>query len=511
MRRSAVRWGAVCLVFVLIWIGQGAGSSFASDPDRVIVVFSGQGLPGNAAEVVRRAGGTVVETMPEIGVVVAEAIGTTGDALSARLRGEPGIMGAGPDIEMQLIGFNAVGSEEGAGPLTHTPVNFPFQGNPPDWFYTSTAQQWSVKRVGATGGGVPGGASPGAWDVTFGAGTKIAILDTGVSPVHPDIVPNLVFNTSFTTATVCDTGSPVDQQGHGTWTASLAAGARGPGTGLVIGVAPSAQIMNVKVLRRILGGTPSMSTFDRCRLGTGSGLFSWVLAGIVLAAQQGADVISMSLGGSVPRSAPGAGPLLAAFNRAVNFATSAGAVVIASAGNGALDLNRQRDLVVLPTEASNVITVMATTNPSLPPSPACAGLDCLAFYSNFGSSLHGVAAPGGDFPSGGAPGPTGFVRGACSPGIPGTIAALPPAGSFGCFSFTGLSQHAWYVQAIGTSASAPLVAGAAALLKAANPGLSPQIRTRLQQTAADIGNVGYDEFFNFGLVNACRAVGANCP
>ena len=84
----------------------------------------------------------------------------------------------------------------------------------------------------------------------------------------------------------------------------------------------------------------------------------------------------------------------------------------------------------------------------------------------------------------------------------------PPAGtSFGCFSFTGLAQHAWYVQAIGTSASTPLAAGVAALVKSANPALSPaQIRTILQQTAQDIGKNGYDELFNFGLVDADAAV-----
>jgi subtilisin family serine protease len=52
-----------------------------------------------------------------------------------------------------------------------------------------------------------------------------------------------------------------------------------------------------------------------------------------------------------------------------------------------------------------------------------------------------------------------------------------------------------------------LVAGVAALIKSANPKLAPaQIRTILQQTAEDIGPVGHDQFFNFGLVNASAAV-----
>ena len=63
------------------------------------------------------------------------------------------------------------------------------------------------------------------------------------------------------------------------------------------------------------------------------------------------------------------------------------------------------------------------------------------------------------------------------------------------------------MQATGTSAATPIAAGAGALVKSANPSLSPaQIRTILQQTAQDIGKVGYDQLFNFGLVDAAAAV-----
>ena len=183
----------------------------------------------------------------------------------------------------------------------------------------------------------------------------------------------------------------------------------------------------------------------------------------------------------------------------------------------------------LPSDAPNAIAVVATTNPALlpptpPPRQPCgAGEDCLAFYSNFGSRLRALAAPGGDLPPGGCTFTgsclaTGAVRGACSPGIRGTLPGLPGVPddprSFGCFTLGTptqnppfASQHAWYVQANGTSAAAAIVAGVAALVRAANPQLTPsQIRTILQRTADDIGKVGYDQLFNFGLVNACRAV-----
>jgi subtilisin family serine protease len=89
----------------------------------------------------------------------------------------------------------------------------------------------------------------------------------------------------------------------------------------------------------------------------------------------------------------------------------------------------------------------------------------------------------------------------------------PPAGtSWGCFSLSAtvsgqLVNHIWYVQATGTSAATPIAAGVAALVRAANPGLTPsQVRTILQQTAQDIGKRGYDPLFNFGLVDATAAV-----
>lgn len=534
-----------CFVVVALFASMPALARVEASPsyaDRVIVVFHAATLPPDAASRVQEAGGEVVRTMPEIGVLLAKPVSADSETFLRNLRRDEAIFGADFDIVVSLVEPAEVAPEEEEtgrkgpkGPKSkeqkaqgHLPHPFPFSPTlPPDWFYTDTAQQWSVKRVGAQGGSVAGGDS-GAWDTTSGNGGRIAILDTGVSSIHPDIAPNLVFNFSFATTPLtpsrpsCDDGSPEDQVGHGSWTASIAAGAEGAGTGLVVGVAPRAQILNIKVLRRepATGSLPpdvEDTPFNRCLLGNGSGLFSWTLNAILLSTQLGADVVNMSLGGFVPRNFPGGGDaaLWAAFNRVTNFATSNGVVLVGSAGNSALDLDALFSFIHLPSASPNVITVMATTNPALlaptPPrrQPCAEGEDCLAFYSNFGSSQHGLSAPGGDLPAGDAPGPTGFVRGACSPGIPETTTGLPPDGSFGCFSFDAATNHRWYVQAIGTSAAAPHVAGAAALLKAADPGLSPaQIRTILQQTAEDIGEEGYDELFNFGLVDAAAGVAA---
>ena len=544
--------GAAMLLLSQVTQAQPVPSPATQASNSFVVVFNSQTLPPDAAQHVQAAGGTVTSSLPSVGVVVATAKTADNATFLRNLRKDSAIQTADYDVLLNLIGPAGIATDPGgATDVAHPGPTFS-SSLPADFFYTSSPQQWSVKRVGAQGGGITGG-SNGAWDTTKGLGAKIAILDTGVNPAHPDVTGNLIFNAAITSYNAIDFGPqncevpdpadpnhlrdlPVDQVGHGTYTASLAAGAAGPATGLLIGVAPEAQILNIKVLRAVAVAKgvitpPSADTpFNRCFLRDGSGLFSWTLQGMLLASEQGADVISMSLGGFVPRNQPGGAALFSAFNRVANFVTAHGAVVLAAAGNSALDLSRIQSFVELPAQGSNIIAVMATTNPALPPTGCPSGTDCLASYSDYGPNLHGLSAPGGDSPSGGCAfsgtpcNPTGFVRGACSAGVPGTTtpspagypaSGPPPAGtSWGCFSLSSivsgeLVNHIWYVQATGTSAATPIAAGVAALVKAANPSLTPsQIRTILQQTAQDIGKNGYDPLFNFGLVDAAAAVAA---
>ena len=158
-------------------------------------------------------------------------------------------------------------------------------------------------------------------------------------------------------------GDPSGRENHGTHVSGIAAAVANNSLG-VAGVAPGAQIMGVRVLD-----------------GDGSGFTSDIANGITYAANEGAGVINLSLGG--PASG-GDG----AMQNAIALAGTRGTVVVAAAGNDASDNDvARRALRTLPND--NLICVAAVDDGGN-----------LASYSNFGRSTVDVAAPGGDFDPG---------------------------------------------------------------------------------------------------------------
>lgn len=183
-----------------------------------------------------------------------------------------------------------------------------------------------------------------------------------------------------------------------------------------------------------------------------SGYYSWITSGIIWATENGAKVINMSLGGNRKSSA---------LEDAVNYAWSNGVVIVAAAGNSG---NPSR---TYPAYYQNCIAVAATDDN-----------DQKASFSSYGSWVD-VAAPGVDIYS-------------TFPDHPYTV-----------------GRNLNYDYGSGTSMSTPHVAGIAGLVWATEPGLSNQaVRDKIEQGADLISGTG--DYWIWGRVNACNAVGGNC-
>lgn len=497
---------ALVLLFSCTCFSSAQLNTSATVPHHFLVIYRNATIPSDAAARSLAIGAHLTQRNEHLGITAVQSPATQDDATTLRLlSAQPNVayvlhdrivsaqhlrLRSGPSsstgnnlTSQSASSTPSVGKLPTRGPIltvasptiqAPTPTR-PVSPATYDTFYTSTPQGWAVQQVGGYGKGIPGGPTHGPWDTTMGKGVRIAILDSGVDHTHPDLAPNLALNlteidqTAYPSA--CDDGSPQDQQGHGTWTASLAAAAAGPGTGQVIGVAPAATILNIKVLQRMPAAISGATPAQQCASGEASGLLSWVMQGIEDAITNRADVISLSIGALANLTTGDGAGLLAAFNQVTYAAAQANAVLVAAAGNDGLDLSNPR-YVELPAQSRGVLAIIASTNQAcaqntVPGAVCTPGPVSISYYSNYGAPLDALAAPGGSYPDGSDTGASGWVRGACSSGLPNTVNGLPSdsSHSFGCFNL----GHAAYVQAIGTSASAPLAAGVAALLRAAHP------------------------------------------
>lgn len=253
----------------------------------------------------------------------------------------------------------------------------------------------STKQIGAAA----------AWAAGLdGTGATVAVLDSGVDPDHPDLVGQIAQSQDFTDNT---DGSTYDGNGHGTHTASTVAGTGAASKGRAErGVAPGARLLIGKVLSD-----------------WGSGTDSQIIAGMQWAVDQGADVVSMSLGSSEPTTTCD-DPMA----QAVEY-LSAGSdsLFVIAAGNMGSGLNT----IATPACASAALTVGAVDSQ-----------DKTAWFSSRGpvGGTHTlkpeIAAPGVD-----------------------VLAAA--AGGRGVYAYQTMS---------GTSMATPMVAGAAAILKQQHPG-----------------------------------------
>jgi subtilisin family serine protease len=311
-----------------------------------------------------------------------------------------------------------------------------------------------------------------AWQAgATGRGVRVAILDTGIDPDNPDLAGQVDFARS---ASLVPEENLTDLNGHGSHVAGIVAAARN-GLG-VAGVAPDATLIVVKVL-------------DRDAYGDDFG----ILQGIRHAADAGAQVINMSLEDRLEWGSPAAGEAAMAFSRAVRYAHRKGALVIAGTGNDA-ESERTSGYTHLPAALPWVLGVSAVGPVNQ------RDFDAFAFYSNFGSTLVDVAAPGGGLAFDPQRGPyiadpADLVLSTWSThALPHEVQGVP----------FGPAPWSYFA---GTSMACAFASGVAALALQAHPEPPQAVASRLMRTARSIG--GRNPYVGAGVVDAFQAAVSN--
>lgn len=314
----------LCLALLVGALGAQPG---AAQPAGEVAAAAGEYLigyePGASAEqraaLIAAAGGRLIETIPALAADLVEFPGAqvaSGSPAEARMMSE---LAAGPGVSY-------------VEPNVAYALSAPFVPND-----ARIGQQYAWGQVRAYDG----------WARTRGsAEVVIAIVDSGVQLDHPDLAGKLVAGYDF----VQNDGEPDDAVGHGTHVAGTAAAATNNAEG-VAGACPECRLMPV----RVIGAT-------------GTGFVSDIARGIIYAADNGAKVINLSLGGS------GSDTL----QRAVDYAWGKGAFLTCAAGNAGTSSTGQ----AYPAAYGACFAVAATTS-----------ADARASYSNYGIWV-AAGAPG---------------------------------------------------------------------------------------------------------------------
>ena len=395
---SAVLGAALALVVACGAPTPAAGSE-SSGSDGVILALTKSATADQVARAISKSSATVEYAVPGTRTMLVYAAGTSDDVLAERLADMPGVRYAEPNTLVHALA---------------TP-NDPFFG-----------QQWGLTAINASS----------AWDGARASSSVIvAVVDTGVYVQHPDLAG--ILDTANDWDFVRNDSEANDEESHGTHVAGIIGAIANNSLGVagLAGFGPSGQAGGVTIL--------PVKVLDR----NGEGTVDDVALGIRWAADHGARVINLSLGGDASTT----------MADAVAYARSAGCFIAAAAGNDGVS-------AVFYPAGYDGVTGVASINGSLQRSS----------FSNAGPHVD-IAAPG--------------------EGIYSTI--LPTAPIAGGNLYLSLS---------GTSMATPFVSAAAALLFSAVPGMTAvQAESVLQASARDVGLPGRDDSYGAGVLDVAEA------
>jgi len=497
-RKPILCLSALAMTFSLTAVAATANapSVAAGASQTYIVLYKTQSVSSDAAAAVTKAGGSIVATYPQIGVVVA----TSSDAsFRANVTRDSRVGGAAVTSR-----FATSLDVDSAADTTATPLPDSAPATDGD---SLSGLQWDMAQIHTHEAHAITGGSPSV---------VVGDIDTGLDYTHPDLAANVDFAKSASCVSGVANTSPaawMDDNGHGTHTAgTIAAASNGIG---IVGVAPNVKIAGIKA------GNADGFFFPEAVVCA----FMWAGSNHVQVTNNSyfADPWLFNCRNDAEQRA-----IWTAERRAISYAQRQGVVVVAAEGNQADDLAHPtqdatspddtnpvlrtiaNDCAVVPTEVPGVVGVSATGN-----------LGFKSFYSSYGVGSVDVTAPGGD----------SILQRTAAAANGRVLSTWPATLVAGCAASRRVvdPSGALYCYAQGTSMASPHAAGVAALIMSQGITAPGAVSAALANSADPVGcpdtamyaffpavdngapqvcqgGAAHNSFYGHGQINALSAV-----